>query len=179
MTLGDAAVEAVTDPRAYALGYGKRRSAVFWAWWYGATLSITGTVDTSLSALLGQGPDRGIFVVVLGCVTSGLGWLLTSKARFSSQPSKPASDVARLQQAIQMNPGAVKVFIVITAALVTALALFKPGGTSPEAIPFLGLVAAAGLSITTGMAYSGWLMKNCDELYGRWLERRASSPTLP
>lgn len=110
--------------------------------------------------------------MILGFVTSGLGWLVTCRARFSSKLPKPAADAARLEQAIPMYPIALKVCLIITAVLVAGLALFKPGGTSPEGIPLLGVVAAAaGLSIAAGMAYSGRLMTNSSELYGRWLER--------
>lgn len=170
MTLGDA-VETRTDKRAMALGFGKRRSAVFWAWWYGAVLAITGTADVTLSVFFGQTPDRGVLVLILGIIVSGLGWLVTCRARFSSKLPKPAADAARLEQAIPMYPIALKVCLIITAVLVAGLALFKPGGTSPEGIPLLGVVAAAGLSIAAGMAYSGRLKTNSSELYGRWLER--------
>jgi hypothetical protein len=39
-------------------------------------------------------------------------------------------------------------------------------------LPIIGLIAAALMSITGGMAYSSSLLKNSGELYARWLERR-------
>ena len=66
MTSGDAAVLEGTDPRARAFGYAQRRIWVFWAWWYGAVHFITGAADGTLSAILGQDPERGIFMMVLG-----------------------------------------------------------------------------------------------------------------
>ena len=57
--------------------------------------------------------------------------------------------------------------MLITAALV----LLTPRGTSPATAPYIGLVAAAILSLAAGMAPSGWLMRNSLGLYAGWLER--------
>jgi hypothetical protein len=122
--------------------------------------------------LLGQAPDRGLPVVTVGIVASALGWVLTARTRFSSKSPQPIPNVSRLEQGIPLYPRTVLAGIVLTTALVVALALFKPGGTSPEGIPLLGLVAAAGLSIAGGLARSGWLMTNSSGLYARWLERQ-------
>jgi len=32
----------------------------------------------------------------------------------------------------------------------------------------VGVIAAARLAITGGIAYKGWLMKKCGKLYARW-----------
>ncbi|WP_146069263.1 hypothetical protein [Arthrobacter sp. ZGTC412] len=173
MTLGDtAATMAATDPRAQAFGYAQRRSWVFVAWWYGATLAIPGAVDAGLSGLLGQDPERGIFMMIFGAVGSALGWLLTLGVRFSRKLPKPASDIPRVEQSIRINPSVIR-FSVIGAVLIAAgLVLFTPNGRSPQVLPIVGLIAAAQLSIAAGVAYSGWLLKNSAELYSRWLERR-------
>lgn len=172
MTLGDTTVEDI-DLRARAFGYGQRRSWVFWAWWYGMTLAITGWVDAGLSGLLGQNMDRGIFIVVLGGIISAVGWLLTLGVRFSKKPPKPASDIPRVEQGIRIAPMVVKFSLIATVLILAALTLLTPRGLSLEVLPITGLVAASLLSITGGMGYTGWLMKNSGKLYERWLERRA------
>lgn len=174
MTLGDGIAVGIHQ-RAEALGFGKRRSTLFWSWWYGATLAIAGSAEAILSVVLGQAPDRGFIMAALGIVLSAMGWTLTARTRFSSKPPKPATDADRLEKGIPLYPRVVAASIVLTAAMIVVLVLFRPGGASPEGIPVLGLVAAAGLSISGGMARSGWLMKNSSGLYARWLERRDSS----
>lgn len=171
MTLGDGIAVGIHQ-RAEALGFGKRRSTVFWSWWCGATLAIAGSADASLSVVLGQAPDRGLVMAALGIIASTMGWALTARTRFSSKPPKPATDAELLEQGIPLYPRIVTASIILTAALVVVLALFNPGGTTREGIPFLGLVAAAGLSLTGGLARSWWLMTNSSALYPRWLERR-------
>lgn len=173
MTLGEVA-ETPAHERALAFGYGQRRSWLFWAWWYGAVLAITGCVDAVLSGLVGQGTERGITMVVLGGALSVLGWLATLGLRFSKKPPKPARYLPRVEQAIRINPGVVG-FLVVAAMLITAALVFlTPKGTSSETLPYIGLVAAAILSLAGGMARSGWLMKNSDQLYSHWLGRRVS-----
>jgi hypothetical protein len=171
MTLGDAAAVA-TDPRAPAFGYAQRRTWVFFAWWYGAVIAIPGAVDVGFSGLLGQDPERGIFTMAFGAAVSALGWIVTLRVRFSRTLPKPASDLPRVEQAIRINPGVIKFLLIATLLIVAALIMLTPKGMSPETIPITGLVAASILSITGGMAYSGWLMKNSSGLYSHWLERR-------
>jgi hypothetical protein len=62
--------------------------------------------------------------------------------------------------------------------IVAALILFMPEGKSQELLPIIGLIAAALMSITGGMAYSAHLLKNSSELYARWLERRQTLSTF-
>ena len=170
MTLGDAAV--AVDERAMAFGYAQRRSWIFWAWWYGVVLAITGAAEAGLSILLGQDPSPGMYMALLGAPLSVFGWLLTLGLRFSKKLPKPAKDVSRVEQAIRLNPGVVR-FLVAAAVLVgAAMVLLTPNGRSPEALPCTALVVTAILSVTAGSARSGWLMKNSGELYSRWLERR-------
>lgn len=171
MTLGDAAtVDA--DQRARAFGYGQRRSWIFWAWWYGVVMAITGSADAGFSALFGQDAERGIFMVVLGASASALGWLLTLGVRFSRKLPKPSGDIPRVEQAIRINSGVVKFLLVATVLIVAALVLLTPKGASPETLPVTALIAASILSLTGGIAYSGWLMKNSGELYAQRLARR-------
>ncbi|WP_406638237.1 hypothetical protein [Pseudarthrobacter quantipunctorum] len=171
MTLGDAAAVA-TDPRVQAFGYAQRRTWVFFAWWYGAVITIPGAVDAGLSGLLGQDPERGIFTMALGAGLSALGWLVTLGVRFSRKLPKPASDIPRVEQALRTNPLAIKVSVIVSVVIVAALILFIPEGKSHELLPIIGFVGATLMSITGGLAYSTSVLKNSGELYARWLERR-------
>jgi drug/metabolite transporter (DMT)-like permease len=87
-------------------------------------------------------------VLVVGTILAGLGWLATSRLRFSSKPPKPESDATRLEQGMLKYPLVVTVCLIITAVLAVAQTLFRPGGVSPEGLPFAGLTAVAGLAIT-------------------------------
>jgi hypothetical protein len=171
MTLGDAAVVAM-DPRAQAFGYAQRRVWIFFAWGYGAIIAIAGAVYAALSALVGQDPETGTIMFLLGAGLSVLGWLVTLGVRFSRKTPKPASDIPRVEQGIRINPKVIKFSVAGAIVIAAALTLFTPNGRSPEVLPITGLIAAAQLSITGGVAYSGWLLKNSGELYARWLERR-------
>jgi high-affinity Fe2+/Pb2+ permease len=62
--------------------------------------------------------------------------------------------------------------VIVSVLIVAALILSTPEGKSQELLPIIGLIAAALVSITGGMAYSASLLKNSGELYARWLERR-------
>lgn len=172
MTLGDAAVVAGTDPRALAFGYAQRRIWVFWAWWYGAVFFITGAVDGTLSAIVGQDPERGLFMIVMGAAFSVLGWLLTLGLRFRRKLPKPASDIPRVEQALRTNPPAIKTLVIVSVLIVAALITLTPNGRSQELLPITGLVAALLMSITGGFAYSSSLLENSNAIYARWLERR-------
>lgn len=172
MTSGDAAVLEGTDPRARAFGYAQRRIWVFWAWWYGAVHFITGAADGTLSAILGQDPERGIFMMVLGTALSALGWLLTLGLRFRRKLPEPASDVLRVEQALRTNRSAIKTSVIVSVLIVAALITLTPNGRSPGSLPIVGLVTALLTSITGGMAYSASVLRNSGELYARWLERR-------
>ncbi|MGX5717171.1 hypothetical protein [Arthrobacter sp. MAHUQ-56] len=171
MTLGDATAVA-TDERALELGYAQRRSWIFWAWWYGVALAITGAADAILSGLVGQDTSRGVGMVLLGAPISAVGWLLTIGVRFSKKLPKPARDVPRVEQGIRINPGVVRVLVIATVLIAAAIVFLTPRGTSPETLPYTGLVATAILSLAAGMARSGWLFRNSNQLYARWLERR-------
>jgi len=171
MTLGEATAEH-TDETARAYGYAQRRSWIFWAWWYGAVLAGTGAVDAVLLAIFGQNPERGVTMVFIGAAVSVLGWLVTLGLRFSRKPPKPATDLLRLEQGIRINPGVVKFLVVAAVLIPVALALFTPNGASPETSPILGFIGASILGLAAGMARSGWLFRNSNEIYRRWLQRQ-------
>jgi hypothetical protein len=138
----------------------------------GAVIAIPGAVDMGLSFLFVQDTERGIVLMILGAGLSALGWLVTLGVRFSKKLPKPASDIPRVEQALRINPGAIKGSVVVSLLIVAALILFMPAGKSPELLPIVGLVAAALMSITGGMAYSASILKNSAELYARWLPPR-------
>lgn len=169
---GIAGTEAAESHRLHGYGYGQRLISIFWGWWYGVMLIIAGVSDAALSFNLNQGTDRGISMAVIGGGILIIGWLLTLRLRFTRNIPKPASYGWRVERGIKASPMAVKVCAICTVVIVVALAVFTPSGGLPEIIPILGLVTAVGLTLTAGLAYSGWLMKNSGELYARWLERR-------
>lgn len=171
MTLGETTV-VPADERALAFGYGQRRSWVFWAWWYGMVLAITGLADAALSLLVGQDPSRGIWMILLGAAVSVLGWLVTLGLRFSKKPPKPASDVPRVEQALRINPWVVKGQVGVAVLVGVALVFLTPNGRSPEVLPYVSFVVVAILSLAAGTARSAWLMRHSAELYQDWLERR-------
>lgn len=173
MTLGDATAVAA-DARALELGYAQRRSWIFWAWWYGVALAITGAADAILSGLVGPDTSRGVEMILLGAPLSVLGWLLTIGVRFSKKLPKPAKDVPRVERGIRINPGVVNSLVIATVLIAAAMVFLTPRGTSPETLPYTGLVSAAILSLAAGMAGSGRLFRNSSQLYRRWLERRQS-----
>lgn len=98
--------------------------------------------------------------MILGAAISALDWLVTLGVRFSRKLPKPATDIPRVEHALQTNPGVVKFSVIGSMLTLAALAIFTPKGESPEGLPVIGLIAAAQLSIAGGIAYSGWLMKN-------------------
>ncbi|WP_045730423.1 hypothetical protein [Pseudarthrobacter chlorophenolicus] len=171
MTLGDATAMAA-DERALELGHAQRRSWIFWAWFYGAALAITGAVDAMLSGLVGQDTSRGRETIFLGAPISAAGWLLTIGVRFSTKLPKPAKDLPRLEQGIRLTPGLVKVLVIAAVLIAAAMIFLTPRGTSLETLPYTGLLATAILSVAAGLARSGWLFRNSRQLYLRWLERR-------
>lgn len=124
MTLGDGAAVSI-DRRALALNFGKRRSTVFWSWWYGASLALTGATESGLALLFSQAPNRGFIMAALGMIISAAGWALTARMRFSSRLPGPATDAARLEQGIPLYPRLVLACIILTAALVVLLALVQ------------------------------------------------------
>lgn len=161
-----------TDPRAPAFGYGQRRSWVFSAWWYPATLAISGAVHAGLAMLLGQSAEIGIVMAILGGVFAAAGWAATAAPRFTRKPPKPASDIPLVEQGIRITPGMIWTVLIASTLGIGALVLLTPKGGSPETLPMLGMLMAVPLGIAAGLAYTGWLMKNSAELYARWLERR-------
>lgn len=61
---------------------------------------------------------------------------------------------------------------IATVPIAAAMIFLTPRGTSPEAIPYTGVVAVAILTLAAGIARSGWLFRNSSQLYSHWLERR-------
>lgn len=72
---------------------------MFSAWWYPAVLAVSGAVHAGLALFLGQSPELGIFMAILGAVFAALGWALTAWPRFTRKPPKPAADIPRVEQA--------------------------------------------------------------------------------
>lgn len=122
--------------------------------------------------ILGLSTEPGIFVTILGAAFASLGWVFTAWPRFTRKPPKPASDIPRVEQGIRITPGMVRTVLIASGLGIGALVLFTPNGGSPETLPMLGMLVTLPLGAAAGLAYTGWLMKNSDELYSRWLERR-------
>lgn len=162
------------DPRGPALGFSQRRSWVFYAWWYPAVLGLSGAVHAGLALLNQTDPELGVVLLIIGTALSVLGWAVTAAARFTRKLPRPATDIPRVEQGIRITPGIIWTVLGGTALILLLLVLFTPQGGSPESIPLLGLLAAFGGGIASGFAYVRWLMKNSEDLYGRWLERNES-----
>lgn len=160
-----------TDPRAHAFGYAQRRSWVFYAWWYPAVLGFAGAVHAGLSLVAGMSPETGVVLLILGTVLAAVGWAVTAKPRFTAKQPKPASDIPRVEQRIRITPLIIRTVLGGTAVIVLLLVLLTPKGTSPEALPLLGLLIAYSSGVAAGLTYIGWLMVNSGELYDRWLQR--------
>lgn len=161
-----------TDPRATAFGFAQRRSWVFSAWWYPGVLAISGAVHAVLALVLGQSPELGLFMAILGAVFASLGWVFTVWPRFTRKAPKPASDVPRVEQGIRITPGMIRTVLIASALGIAALVLFTPKGGWPETLPILGMLMTLPLGVAAGLAYTRRLMTNSAELYARWLERR-------
>lgn len=159
-------------PREEAFGFAQRRSWVFSAWWYPAVLAVSGAVYAGFALALGQSPETGVVMAILGGVGLALGWALTAWPRFTRKPPRPASDIPRVEQGIRITPGMIRTILVAGALGVGALVLFTPQGGSPESLPLLGMLVIWPVGLAAGLAYTRRLMMNSAELYARWLERR-------
>jgi hypothetical protein len=157
------------EERARAFGFAQRRSWVFWAWWYGAVLAISGAVQAGLAGILGQSAEHGVSLMVLGSALAAAGWLLTVGWRFTRKLPKPASDIPRVEQGIRITPNIVRVVVIGAVLIVIALALFSPQVGFPDALPLLGMLVGFLWSVAAGLAYTGRIMKNGADLYARWL----------
>jgi len=165
-------VSQFTDSRAAALGFAQRRSWVFYSWWYPAVLGLAGAVHAGLALAVGEDPELGTALMILGAALSAAGWAVTAKPRFTRKHPRPASDIPRVDQGIRITPGIIWAVLIGTAVLVLALVLFTPKGASPETLPVLGLLVTFAAGISAGLAYVRRLMANSAELYARWLHRK-------
>lgn len=159
------------DPKGPAFGFSQRRSWVFYAWWYPAVLGLSGAVHAGLALLTQGDPELGVVLLIIGAVLAALGWAATAAPRFTRKLPRPAADIPRVEQGIRITPGIIWTVLGGTAVILLLLVLFTPKGASPETIPLLGLLAAFAGGIAIGLAYTRWLMKNSEDLYGRWLQR--------
>ena len=159
-------------PREEAFGFAQRRSWVFSAWWYPAVLAASGAVYAGLAAVLGQSPETGIVLALLGTVLAALGWAVTAWPRFTRKPPKPAADIPRVEQGIRITPLVIRTILIVSLVGLGALVLFTPKGGSPEVLPLLGMLVIWPLGFAAGLAYTRRLMLDSAGLYARWLERR-------
>ena len=159
-------------PRGEAFGFAQRKSWVFSAWWYAAVLAASGAVYAGLALVLGQSPETGIVLAILGTVLAALGWAFTAWPRFTRKPPKPTSDIPRVEQGIRITPLLIRTILIVSALGVGALVLFTPKGGSLETLPLLGLLITLPLGTSAGLAYTRRLMLDSAGLYARWLELR-------
>jgi drug/metabolite transporter (DMT)-like permease len=159
-------------PREEALGFAQRRSWIFSAWWYPAVLGVSGAVQAGLALALGQSPEPGIVLAVLGAAFAALGWALAARVRFTRRPPRPASDIPRAEQGIRLAPVMIRTILIAGAVVVGALVLFTPKGGSPDTLPLLGMLVVWPLGLAAGLAHTRRLMLDSTGLYARWLERR-------
>lgn len=160
--------------REAAYGFAQRRSWVFSAWWYSAVLAASGAVYSGFSLVLGQSPETGVVMAILGAALSAMGWALTAAPRFTRKFPKPASDIARVEQGIRTTPITIRTLLIATALGVAALAIITPKGGTPEMLPLLAMIVTVAAGACTGLAYIRRLMMRSVELYARWLNRQHS-----
>ncbi|AOT02023.1 hypothetical protein ASPU41_00410 [Arthrobacter sp. U41] len=158
-------------PDATALGFAQRKSWVFSAWWYPAVLAVSGAVYAGLAQALGQNPETGVVLAILGGAGSTLGWALTVGPRFTRKAPRPAADIAGVDQGIRITPGMIRTILIASALGVGALVLFTPDGGSPETLPLLGMLAVWPLGLAAGLAHTRRFMLDSAGLYARWLDR--------
>ncbi|WP_160664418.1 hypothetical protein [Pseudarthrobacter sp. ATCC 49987] len=158
-------------PDATAFGFAQRRAWVFSAWWYPAGLAVSGAVYAGLALALGQSPETGIVLAILGTVLAALGWALTAWPRFGRKPPRPAWDIPRVEQGIRNTTVMIRSVLIVSALGVAALVLFTPQGGSPETLPVLGMLVIWPLGLAAGLAHTRRLMMNSASLYARWRER--------
>lgn len=159
-------------PDATAIGFAQRRAWVFSAWWYPAVLAASGAVYAGLALALGQSPETGIVLAILGTVLAALGWAVTAWPRFTRRPPGPAADIPRAEQGIRITPLMIRTILIAGGLAVAALVLFTPRGGPPETLPFLGMLIALPLGTSAGLAYTRRLMLDSAGLYARWLALR-------
>lgn len=160
------------ESRADAVGFAQRRSWVFYAWWYPAILALSGAVHALISLLVGADPELGTVLLIIGAALSALGWAVTAAPRFTRKDPKPASDIPRVDQGIRITPRIIWTILCGTAAIVLALVLFTPKGTTAEAAPLLSLPVSFACGVAGGLAYTRNLMINSSSIHKSWLQRR-------
>ena len=155
-----------------ALGYAHRRARVFWFWWMGMIFALPGLAQAGVLAATGQSPENGLVLAVLGLVISGAGWLMAVGPRFTRTDPRPADDVNRAEQYVRIAPGTAVGMIAAMLAIVVAIMIAAPRGTSPEVLPILAFLVAFPLPVAAGMLYSAHLHRHRERFYAGWLERR-------
>ena len=162
---------SVMTPEA-GYGFAQRKAWVFSAWWYPGVLALSGAVYGVFALLLGQSPETGVVMAILGTALSALGWALTIAPRFTRKRPRPASDIPRVEQGIRTTPITIRTLLIAGALAVAALMLFTPGGASVDVLPLFGLLVTLILGMCAGLAHIRRLMMNSAELYATWLKRR-------
>ena len=166
--------KADAEPTAdnFAIAYAQRRSWVMWSWLHGAIMAVVGAVYALVSLLLGEDPETGTFMALLGLAIAALGWLVSAPKRFSRKLPKPAMDVPRVEQAIRINRGVVIFSNVLMAALILAAAFGTPKGLSAESLPMLAAMLVFAPLLSVGMVRTKKLLVERGPRYDRWLQNR-------
>ena len=167
----DMTASSMASSTQHALGHAHRRARVFWFWWMGMVFAVPGAAQAAVLAATGQSPESGLVLAGLGLFLSGVGWLACIGPRFTSKAPRPADDVARAEQEIRIAPGVAIGSVAAMLAIVVALMIFTPRGTSPGVLPILAFLAAFPLPVAAGMLYSRHLHRDRDRLYADWLGR--------
>lgn len=168
----DLSVKDTADFPQLALGYAHRRARVFWFWWMGMVFALPGAAQAAVLAGTGQSPENGLVLAGLGLGITGAGWLSAAGPRFTRSDPRPAGDVNRTEQYIRIVPGTAIGMVAAMLAIVSALMLATPGGTSPEVLPTLAFLVVFPVPIAVGMTYSRYLHRERERLYADWLQRR-------
>lgn len=159
-------------PDNYALGYAQRRSWVMWSWMYGAIMTAAGGAYALAALATGVDPGTGIVMLFLGLAIAAVGWLVSAPKRFTRELPKPATDVARAEQAIRINRTVVIVSNTVMAVILLGLAFGTPRGLAPDTVPVLAMVAVWAPLSGAGILGTRKLLMERGARYERWLQSR-------
>jgi hypothetical protein len=164
------ATEATPDN--YALGYAQRRSWVMWSWMYGGLLAASGAAYVLAALAAGGDPETGAVMTFLGLSLAAIGWLSSAPQRFSRKLPRPAMDLARAEQAIRTNKGAVIGSNILMAVLILVLAFGSPRGLAPDIVPVLAMLSVWAPLTGAGVLRTTRLLVERGPRYERWLQGR-------
>jgi sulfite exporter TauE/SafE len=139
---------------------------------YGAIMAAAGGAYSLTALAAGVEPGTGVTMIFLGLVLAALGWLVSAPKRFTREIPKPATDIARAEQAIRINKTIVVVSNAVMAAALLGLGFGTPRGLAPDTAPILAMMAVWAPLAGVGMLRTRRLLMERGPRYERWLQGR-------